>query len=404
MRLIDIVLKDLHQLTRDRKTFIFLLIMPVGFTLLFGFAFGGNNAADARLPVGLVDEDSTQLSQHLAKMLSSSEVVRLETEDTAVTELQQQVLDEELAAAIIIPAGFETALLAHDNVPVQVVAFGQTGFTVEGEVQTAVARLMSALQTADISVETAVVHGLLPTAADKQAHFDKAFTDALAAWENPPIRIKATESSALLDEANAQNGNYSTFAHTSPAMMAQFAIAGLMGAATILVVEKKTRSIQRMLTTNLSRGEILLGHYLAMFVMVFLQLSVLILFGQLFLDLPYLGQPLATLLITIVTSLFCASLGLLIGAISKSEEQVIVFALVPMFLLSALGGAWVPLEFTPESFQQIAYLTPVAWVLDGYKDILVRGQGLEAVGTAVLILFAYAAVLFVTAVWRFRFD
>jgi len=120
--------------------------------------------------------------------------------------------------------------------------------------------------------------------------------------------------------------------------------------------------------------------------------------------LPYLGQPLATLLITIVTSLFCASLGLLIGAISKSEEQVIVFALVPMFLLSALGGAWVPLEFTPESFQQIAYLTPVAWVLDGYKDILVRGQGLEAVGTAVLILFAYAAVLFVMAVWRFRFD
>ncbi len=404
MRLIDIALKDLRQLTRDRKTFIFLLIMPVGFTLLFGFAFGGNNAADARLPVGLVDEDNTQLSRHLIIMLSNSEVVRLETEDTAVTELQQQVLDEELAAAIIIPAGFEAAMLAHDNAPVQVVAFGQTGFTVEGEVRTAVARLMSALQTANISVETAAAHDLLPTAPDKQAHFDKAFIDALAAWETPPIRIKATESSALLDEANAQNGNYSTFAHTSPAMMAQFAIAGLMGAATILVVEKKTRSIQRLLTTNLSRGQILLGHYLAMFVMVFLQLSVLILFGQLFLDLPYLGQPLATLLITIVTSLFCASLGLLIGAISKSEEQVIVFALVPMFLLSALGGAWVPLEFTPESFQQIAYLTPVAWVLDGYKDILVRGQGLEAVGTAVLILFAYAAVLFVMAVWRFRFD
>jgi ABC-type multidrug transport system permease subunit len=187
-------------------------------------------------------------------------------------------------------------------------------------------------------------------------------------------------------------------------MLAQFAIAGLIGAAGILVDEKKTKSVQRLLTTNMSKGQILAGHFLAMFVMIFLQLSVLILFGQLVLDLPYFSQPATTLALTLVTAIFTASLGMLIGAVSRSDEQVVVLSLVPMFVLSALGGAWVPLEFTPETYQRVAFLTPVAWVMDGYKDILVRGQGLEAVSPALLALLIYAAVLLAVAVWRFRFD
>jgi ABC-2 type transport system permease protein len=380
------------------------LVMPVAFTLLFGFAFGGNSTADPRLPIGLVNEDGSELSQQLELMLATSDVVRVEVGGTAVAELQQQVAAEEIAAAVLIPAGFGSSLLDGEAVPITIIGAGQTGFTVEGEVQMGAARIKSAVQAAQLSVDTAVEHNLLPAQSDQQAYFDAAFAHALAAWEAPPVTIKHDESRAVAEEAGAANSSYSVFAQYSPGMMAQFAIAGLMGAAGILVVEKKTRSVQRLLTTNMSRGQILAGHYLAMFVMIFLQLTVLILFGQLFLDLPYWGQPLATLLLTAVTALFCASLGMLIGSVSRTEEQVVVLSLTPMFVLSALGGAWVPLEFTPESFQRIAYVTPLAWVMDGYKDILVRGQGLEALGSGVLILLGYAAILAALAAWRFRVD
>ena len=121
-------------------------------------------------------------------------------------------------------------------------------------------------------------------------------------------------------------------------MMAQFAIAGLIGAAGILVVEKKTRSVQRLLTTNMSRGQILAGHFLAMFAMIFLQLTVLILFGQLFLDLPYFGQPLATLLLTVATALFTASLGMLIGAVAKIRRTG--RRPLPGAHVHALGAGW----------------------------------------------------------------
>jgi ABC-2 type transport system permease protein len=404
MRVIDLALKDLRQITRDRKSFLFLLVMPIVFTLLFGFAFGGGGTADPRLPIAVVDQDGSALSDHVVTILQASDVVRVVDDESGVEALQQQVADEDIAAAVLIPAGFGAALQSGEAIPITITGAGQAGFTVEGEVQMIAARLLSAVQTAEISVETAEKHNLLADEAARQAHFQTAFEHALAAWAAPAVTIRHTESSALAAEAAAQNSNYSVFAHSSPGMMAQFAIAGLIGAAGILVVEKKTKSLPRLLTTNMSKGQIMLGHYLAMFVMIFLQLTVLILFGQLFLDLPYLGQPLATLVLTLLAALFSAGLGLLIGVVSRSEEQVIILSLVPMFILSALGGSWVPLEFTPESFQRIAHLTPLAWIIDGYKDILVRGQGLEALGTAVPVLLAYAIILIAIAAWRFRFD
>ncbi len=50
IRILDITLKDLMQLLRDAKTFMFLLIMPIVFTFLFGYAFGGFSSAEFGLP------------------------------------------------------------------------------------------------------------------------------------------------------------------------------------------------------------------------------------------------------------------------------------------------------------------------------------------------------------------
>ncbi len=68
-RIFDITLKDLMQILRDRKTFLFLLIMPIGFTLLFGLAFGGSGkTTDSRLPVGYLDRDDTAISVNLNRL------------------------------------------------------------------------------------------------------------------------------------------------------------------------------------------------------------------------------------------------------------------------------------------------------------------------------------------------
>ncbi|MEA3440668.1 MAG: ABC transporter permease, partial [Chloroflexota bacterium] len=143
-------------------------------------------------------------------------------------------------------------------------------------------------------------------------------------------------------------------------------------------------------------------HYLTMFLMVFIQLLLLTMFGHLVLDVGYYSEPGATIPLIIVCALFSASLGLLIGSVAKKEEHVIILSLVLMMVLSGIGGAWVPLEFTSESFQRIAHFTPLAWMVDGFKDIIIRGLGLSAILPAIYVLFTFAVGLFFLAVWRFR--
>ena len=100
IRILDIALKDLMQLTRDFKTFMFLLLMPIIFTFLFGFAFGGfGGGSDSRLPVGYVSQDESWVTDTLHEMLDGSEVIRLEeVRSRPQAELEKMVADGDLAA------------------------------------------------------------------------------------------------------------------------------------------------------------------------------------------------------------------------------------------------------------------------------------------------------------------
>jgi ABC-2 type transport system permease protein len=398
MPIIHLALKDLRQLSRDRMTFLFLLIMPVVFTVLFGFAFSGSGATDPRLPVGLIDQDGGELAGQLVQLLESSTVIRLDRSAIDPARLEEMISEEDLAAGLVIPNGFSAGLLSGSPLlPVLLANPANNGaYAVQSEIEALAFRLASAVQTAQITSDTA---GEMEGAT---IDFDATVEQALAAWHEPPVTLGVQNSATLAAAGEEDNADFSPYANTSPGMMAQFAIAGLMGAAGILVAEKQNRSLQRLLSINVGRMQILLGHLLAMFVMIFLQMLVLILFGQLVLKLPYFGQPLATLLVTIASAAFCASLGLLIGVLAKNEDQATVFAIIPMFVLAGLGGAWMPLEVTPEAFQRIAMFTPLAWIMEGFKDIIVRGQGLAAIAPAVAVLAAYSLLLFTLARWRFR--
>jgi len=226
--------------------------------------------------------------------------------------------------------------------------------------------------------------------------FGYAFEQSLEAWNEPPIAVVETTSSAV----EATDDSMASLAHTSPGMMLQFAIAGLLTAAQVIVAERKSRTLQRLLTTAARRFDILLGHYLAIFSLIFTQFLVLMAFGQFILGVAYLRAPVATLLVAFCAALCISALGLLIGVLARSEEQAVTFSLIPMFVLSGLGGAWVPLEVTGETFARIGHVSPVAWAMDGFKNITIRGFGFDSVLLPAAALAVYAIVFFALAVWR----
>jgi len=391
IRIFDIALKDLVQLSRDFKTFMFLLIMPILFTFLFGYAFGGfgGNDSDSRLPVGYISQDDNWITDALHDLLSESEVIRLEENlFLSPSDLERLVADGDLAAAVIVPDGYGRAVLKDKTV--RLIVFADTGSqawtTIEAELFTVSSRVDGAVRTATI-LEKMELEGV---------PFDYAFEQTLSAWDEPPITINETSSLALQETSNES----SALAHTSPGMMLQFAIAGLLTAAQIIVTERKSRTLQRLLTTATRRIHILLGHHLAIFLLIFSQFTILIIFGQFVLNVNYLRLPSATMLVAFCAALCISALGLLIGILAKTEEQAITFSLIPMFMFSGLGGAWVPLEFTGETFQAIGHLSPVAWGMDGFENICARGLGFESVLIPSAALAGYAAMFFLLAVWR----
>jgi ABC-2 type transport system permease protein len=141
-----------------------------------------------------------------------------------------------------------------------------------------------------------------------------------------------------------------------------------------------------------------------MFSLVFVQGLILIGFGQLAFGVDYLREPLAVVAVLAAFALWVASLGLLVGAIAKGAEQVTMFSMIAMWVFSALGGAFFPLEGTGQAFATIGKFIPTSWAMTGFQNIVVRGLDFNSVLLPVGILLVYAIAFFGLAVWRFKFE
>jgi len=400
MRIIDLALKDLSQIFRDKRSLLFLVAMPIIFTLFMGFAYkgGGDDAiSDNRIPLGWVNNDPDGLlSGQLFEMLSNSDSIRI-VELTSGA-MEAAVRKGEVAGALIVPVGYSEQVSAGRDADAQLTlvadlnsAQGQSLFQ---SLRTPVTQLMSSMEIARLSAETV-------GKPNDASELNETFASASQAWtEADSASLIKVEMAVAEDEGQWYGDN--PYNQASPGILVQFAIFGLVTSGQILVQERKTRTLQRMMSTSMRAWEIVAGHILAMFVVVFMQEALLVIFGQFVLGVNYAREPLGTLFISIALGLWIASMGLLIGVLVKEDSQVILFALMAMFLFSAMGGTWFPLEATGGAFAAIGKMMPSAWAMSGYQNILIRGLGLESAWMPALVLLAYALGFFALAVWRFR--
>jgi ABC-2 type transport system permease protein len=399
MRIIHLAIKDLSQILRDWKSGLFLLIMPLLFTLFFGFVLGSATApkpdVDPRLPVGVIDRDGGVLAANLQTLLEQSNVIRpVLLKQDELEGLDQKVHNGDLAAVVVIPAGYSDRHLADQPIPLDVIIdMNQpSGQTVSRALETVSGRLLGAVEAAHIS------QSALP-----QNNLYDSLANATSAWQEPALTvavIKATGQAAEEPGTNSVSG----YAQASAGMMVQFSIFGLITSAMVLMLERKSGTLQRLLTSPIRPYEVIAGHVLAMFCIVFAQQLILVIVGQLVFGVNYASQPLAILLMISVLSLWAASLGLLISVLSRKEDQVITLSLIAMFVFAALGGAWFPLEVAGKAFAAVGHIMPTAWAMDGFQNILIRGLAFQSVLLPAGVLLLYALAFFGLAIWRFRYE
>jgi ABC-2 type transport system permease protein len=408
MRVIDLALKDLLQVVRDWKSALFLVIMPIVFTFFFGLIYSGiGGESDPRLPVGLVNHDRAgTLSAGLQNLLEASDAIRpVLLEGDEADKAADSVRDEDLAAAVVVPTSFSEQAMAGEEARLTVIVdqSTQAGQTALNAVQAAMTRLLGMVQTAQISAEIYEAQQAFEDEGARQAYVDEALALASEAWQQPPLTVAVEQSGATAGDEE-EEALWNPYAHASAGMIVQFVVFGLNTSAMVLVLERKSRTLQRLLTTPITRTQVIAGHVLAMFLVVFLQQVLLVAFGQLAFGVGYMREPLASFLMVVALALWVASLGLLIGAMAKGEDQVIMFSMLAMFVFSALGGAWFPLDITGKAFATIGHLMPTAWAMDGFENLILRGLGLNSALLPAGILLAYAVAFFGLAVWWFRFE
>ena len=396
MRMLDLAFKDLSQMLRDKRSLLFIVAMPIIFTLFMGFAYRGDSSdeeTDNRIPLALVDpQPDSRLNKMFFTRLESSDSIKVivMSEDGAMDAFRKG----EVAGVLVIPDGFSEQVEAGKVAQLNLVAEAASseGQSIYQLLRVPLSQLMSAVEVARISAEV----------QSKPADYVPSIELAWSKWdENSKLSLVRVEQ-AVAEEADSDWTGGNPYNQASPGIVVQFAIFGLVTSAQILVQERKTRTLQRLMTTAMKPWEIVAGHMLAMFGLTILQTALLVVFGQLALNVNYLREPLGILLVSVALGLWVASMGLLIGVIANADDQVILYSMVAMFLFSALGGTWFPLESAGGAFGTLGRLMPSAWAMNGYQNILIRGLGLESVWMPTLILSAYALAFFVLAVWRFR--
>ena len=400
MRILDLALKDLSQMLRDKRSLLFLVAMPIVFTIFMGLAYRGTTQPDenedTRIPLALVNpEPESRLNKMLFVRLVSSDSIRIfpMSDEAAMDAFHKGVV----AGVLVIPREF-TEQAEAGKVP-QLNLIAESG-SADGQslyqlLRVPISQLMSAVEAAHLS-------------ADVQSNPDDFVPSLELAWskwsENSKLSLVRLEQAMAASDGSESSdwtgGN--PYNQASPGIVVQFAIFGLITSSQILVQERKTRTLQRLMTTAMQRWEIVAGHLLAMFVLTFLQTMMLVIFGQFALGVNYLREPISTLLVSVTLGLWVAAMGLLIGVIAKTDDQVILFSMIAMFMFSALGGTWFPLEAASGAFAAIGKAMPSAWAMNAYQNILIRGLGFQSVWLPTLILLVYALGFFLLAVWRFR--
>jgi ABC-2 type transport system permease protein len=98
------------------------------------------------------------------------------------------------------------------------------------------------------------------------------------------------------------------------------------------------------------------------------------------------------------------SIGLLVGAIAKTEEAASAMANFVVLPMAFLSGTFFDIAEAPSWLRAVSKVFPLRWMNDGMLDVLGRGKGVSAVLAPSAVLLGFTVVVGFIATRVFRWD
>lgn len=410
-KILTIGWKDLLVIFRDRGALVLMLAAPFVLTVGMGLITGAFSDSDtgaglADIPLVIVNEDSGELGAALAETFASDDLANLLQpvllDDTA--EARRRVDDDEIAAAVFIPAGFTDSIIPQQEtgapgVPAAIEVYANPARPISaGVVESVVQGFVSQVETGVLSVEVAM------TQLVQSGRVSLADMDALAGMgQEMGARLVVEPAAAPIEirreTAAAGDDNFNALTYFAPAMAVAFLMYTVSLGGRSILAEREEGTLPRLLASPTSAVQVLAGKMVGIFLTGVAQVGVLILASTLLFGLRW-GDPLGVLLLVLAVSAAATGWGVLLAAFARNSGQVATYGSAMMLLFAIVGGSFVPVA-RDTLMAQVGKITPNAWAIDGFTAL---GQGgtLADIGSALLGLAVMAILLFAVAVPNFR--
>lgn len=371
--------EDVRQQLRDGSTLLWLFVMPPIFFYFIGTVTGGFSSGISggqETPLTVIAEDPGFFGEQVDLRLRNSDfapewVATLETAaDTP-------------ARTLTLPAGMSDKLLADEPV---VAVYDTTANSLTRQFEEI--RIQRSMYTvlADIIVADAIAGPLSE--------------DALAVLNNAP-RVWQLDVSTAGKRQEVPTG----FEQAVPGMLVMFTLLVLLtSSGTMLVQERMQGLLRRLASAPISRAEVIAGKWQGRMTLGVIQVATALVFGTFLFSMDW-GPNLAMVLVVLTAwAAFCASAGLWLGTVAKTEAQAGGLGVLAANLLAALGGCWWPIEVTPEWMQMLQKLIPTGWTMDALHKLISFQAEPMTVVVNILLLIAAAILFGVLAARRFRYE
>jgi ABC-2 type transport system permease protein len=347
-RLWAIILKELRQLRRDRLTLGMVIGIPILQLLLFGFAI---NLDVRRLPAAIADESNTSGSRAFVQDLLATGVIEPVATARQAGDLMRELRRGEISVGIAIPRDFERRRL-EGREAVQILVDGSDS------VVYGVARQLSQYGT---PVAPAV---------------------SVVGFYNPDRRSAVNIVPGLIGVI--------------------LTLTMVLFTAVAIVRERERGNMELLITTPVSRAELMIGKVLPYIALGLVQTTVVVALGLWIFRVPIRGSLLDVYLAALLLIAANLSLGLLISTRASSQFQAMqmtFFVFLPSILLS---GFMFPFAGMPKFAQWLAEVLPLTHFLRLIRGIMLRGAPLGELWPDVGALAAFTTVMMTVAILRFR--
>jgi ABC-2 type transport system permease protein len=388
-RALLITLNEVRLFIQDKGELAFGLLLPiVTFALMYG-AFGGTSLFAATASV--VNEDRGEFSKILITQLD--QVQGVSVEQITLQEANRKLDRSDLTLALYIPAGFSDALANGGQAELTFMQRGNGGQdgqilasiirgVAEGMNQELQAAYQAGIQVKNNPGNMAVSQGQIKTTVAAMLNEEK---------KQPTVAVKEEVTGGSPDFVNQY----------VPGIITMYVLFSLTISARAIVEERKRGTLERLLTTRLSVGELFSGKYLAgvgrgmVQSLILLGLSYAIL--QVFTPLSFLS----TVLIILVYTAAASALGMVIASIARSEDAAVWIGVVFTMVTTMLGGTF----FTVEPGSLLATVGKFSintFANNAVKTVINSGGSLAGTGQAFIVLIGVIIVGLVVSRLVFR--